>query len=135
MDTLKQIRQVAGWDVPATIFSDGYTTELQTILELSQVSLSAETSALSDLLTMSRSRLLVGSCHSSFSSWVSYLGQCPTLWQAGWADLYETIFTAEARTKICEGGFDPGQDMLELLRRNIQSFWSQTTLETTSRSI
>jgi hypothetical protein len=49
--------------------------------------------------------------------------------------LYEPIFTAEARTKICEGGFDPGQDMLELLRRNIQSFWSQPTLETTSRSI
>jgi hypothetical protein len=135
VETLKRIRQVAGWDVPATIFSDGYATELQAILELPQVSLSAETSALFDLLTMSRSRLLVGSCHSSFSSWASYLGQCPTLWQAGRADLYEPIFIAEARTKIYEGGFDPSQDMPELLRRNIQSFGSQPALETTSKSI
>jgi hypothetical protein len=135
IDTLKRIRQVAGWDVPATIFSDGYATELQAILELPQVSLSEETSALSDLLTMSRSRLLVGSCHSSFSSWASYLGQCPTLWQAGRADLYEPIFTAEARAKIYEGGFDPSQDMPELLQRNIQSFWSQPALEAISGSI
>jgi hypothetical protein len=134
VDTLKTIRQVAGWDVPTTIFSDGYSTELQEILELPQVSLSAETSALSDLLTMSRSRLLLGSCHSSFSSWASYLGQCPTLWQAGRADLYAPIFTDEARTIIYEGGFDPSRDMPELLCRNILSFWSKPVLKTTSGS-
>jgi hypothetical protein len=118
---LNAIRKYAGDDLPATIFSDGYAEELSEILELPNVSMSPETSALSDMLTMSRSKLLIGSAHSSFSAWASYLGQCPTIWSSERYQLYESIFTPEVREKVYEGGFDPldGADMPSLLKENL----------------
>jgi hypothetical protein len=131
IETLNRVRERAGWMVPATIFSDGYEAELTDILSLPNVSLSSETSAISDLLNMSRSKLLIASCHSSFSSWASYLGQCPTLWQAGRSDLYEPIFTFETRRQVYEGGFDPDQLLPDLLCENIRNLWpAQSPIQT-----
>lgn len=121
VDVLMAIRAEIGEDIPATVFSDGYPEELQDILLLPNVTLSAETSALSDLITMSRSRLLIASAHSSFSAWASYLGQCPTIWQPERYHLYEPIFTKELKERVYEGGFDPRSTagMPELLRQNL----------------
>lgn len=134
IDTLSKIRCVVDSNIPATIFSDGYEDELSEILELPNVSLSPETSALSDLLSMSRSKLLIASCHSSFSSWASYLGQCPTIWQAGRFDLYEPIFSQQVRDHIYEGGFDPlCENIPMLLQKNVKDLWpslSQRALHT-----
>jgi Glycosyl transferase family 11 len=118
---LKKIRQELGGDVPATIFSDGYPEELKDILSMPNVSMSPETSALSDMITMSRSKLLIGSSHSSFSAWSSYLGQCPTIWQSDRHHLYEPIFLPDLKEHIFEGSIDPfAQDELPtLLRENL----------------
>jgi hypothetical protein len=121
IDVLKAVREQAGENVSATIFSDGYPEELEDILRLPNVSLSTETSALSDMITMSRSSLLIGSSHSSFSAWSSYLGQCPTIWHSDRAHLYQPIFPKELKEQVYEGGFDPLTDtgMPDLLRKNI----------------
>jgi hypothetical protein len=76
---INAIREIADYDVPVTIFSDGYDYELSELLELSQVSRASDASALSDMLTLSRSKLLITSSGSTFSYWASYLGQCPTI--------------------------------------------------------
>jgi hypothetical protein len=70
---------------------------------------------------MSRSRLLVGSAHSSFSAWASYLGQCPTIWQSERYHLYEPIFTGELAKRVYEGGFNPRSTagMPDLLNANL----------------
>lgn len=122
INVLKAVREKVGENVSATIFSDGYPAELDDILQLPNVSLSTETSALSDMITMSRSSLLIGSSHSSFSAWSSYLGQCPTIWHSDRAHLYEPIFPRELKEQIYEGGFDPlSQDeMPNLLKENIR---------------
>jgi hypothetical protein len=122
INVLKSVREQAGENVPATIFSDGYPEELADILRLPNVSLSTETSALSDLITMSRSSLLIGSSHSSFSAWSSYLGQCPTIWNSNRAHLYEPIFPVELKEKVYEGGFDPLSEARtpEILKENIR---------------
>jgi hypothetical protein len=121
IDVLSAIRAEVGENIPATVFSDGYPEELEDILALPDVSLSTETSALSDLITMSRSGLLIASSHSSFSAWASYLGQCPTIWQPERYHLYEPIFTKELRERIYEGGFDPRSTggMPDLLKQNL----------------
>jgi Glycosyl transferase family 11 len=121
IDVLKSIRNLVGYDIPATVFSDGYPEELQEMLVLPNVTISPETSAISDLITMSRSELLIASSHSSFSAWASYLAQCPTVWYSERAKLYEPIFSGEIQKKVFEGGFDPnsGQPLPELLCQNI----------------
>jgi hypothetical protein len=108
--TLEQIRQHVGFSVPATVFSDGYPEELGEILSLPNVAMSPETSAISDLITMSRSKVLIGSSHSSFSAWASYLGQCPTIWHSARHHLYEPIFTPEVRNLVYEGSLNPFTD-------------------------
>lgn len=107
---LKKIRQKIGTDTPAVVFSDGYPEELSDILSMPNVKISPETSALSDMITMSRSKILVGSSHSSFSAWASYLGQCPTIWHSDRHHLYEPIFTPDLKKYVFEGSLDPFTD-------------------------
>jgi Glycosyl transferase family 11 len=119
IDSLLVIRKVLGSDVPATVFSDGFSDEIAEILKLPNVSLSGTTCALSDMITMSRCKLLIGSAHSSFSAWASYLGQCPTIWPSERAFLYKPIFTGTAKMLIYEGGFDPFSTIPDLLKSNL----------------
>jgi hypothetical protein len=121
VETLTAVRKIIGADVPATIFSDGYSSEIQAVLQLSNVSLSNETCALSDMITMSRSKLLIASAHSSFSAWASYLAQCPTLWPSERASLYKPIFTGEVANSTYEGGFDSSISIPHLLESNLLS--------------
>jgi Glycosyl transferase family 11 len=125
---LKKIRQEIGNDVPATIFSDGYPEELTDILSMPNVMISPETSALSDMITMSRSKVLIGSAHSSFSAWASYLGQCPTIWQSDRHHLYEPIFTPDVKKSVYEGSLDPFADgeLPTLLHKNLSQLFAVT---------
>ena len=125
IDTLKAIRIAAQQDVPAMVFSDGYPKELAPLLELPNVTLSTDNSAISDLITLSRCKLLIGSSHSSFSAWATYLGQCPTIWPANRAHLYEPILAEESRSKIYEGGLNPKEELPTLLYQNIKDRLSQ----------
>ncbi len=116
---LSTIREVAGYDVPATIFSDGHDDELSEILNLPNVSRPPAASALSDLLTLSRSKLLITSAGSTFSSWASYLGQCPTIWHP--AHFHSGVFPDGISQSVFEGGFDPeSMTAPDLLTRNIK---------------
>jgi hypothetical protein len=107
IDTLLAFRRVLGYEVVATVFSDGNKSELAEILKLPKVLLSSETSALSDLITMSRSKVLIASSGSSFSSWASYLGQCPTVWDARRSHLYQSVFPDDVKCNLYGEGFDP----------------------------
>lgn len=113
------IRGIAGYDVPVTIFSDGYDYELSELLKLPQVSRASPASALSDMLTLSRSKLLVASSGSTFSYWASYLGQCPTIWHP--AHFHAGVFPRDLSQNVFEGGFDPeSMPIADLLTRNIK---------------
>ncbi|MFH7024928.1 MAG: alpha-1,2-fucosyltransferase [Heteroscytonema crispum UTEX LB 1556] len=113
------IREIAGYDVPVTIFSDGYNRELWELLQLPKVSRASAASALSDILTLSKSKLLITSSGSTFSSWASYLGQCPTIWHP--AHFHAGVFPRDISQNVFEGGFDPkSMQMPDLLTRNIK---------------
>lgn len=119
------VREIAGYDVPATIFSDGYDYELSELLKLSKVSRASTASALSDILTLSRSKLLITSSGSTFSSWASYLGQCPTIWHP--AHLHAGVFPPDISQKVFEGGFDPESMQISyLLTQNIKSAFERS---------
>jgi hypothetical protein len=114
------VRKMAGYDVPVTLFSDGHNSELSELLNLPQVSRSPCDSALSDMLTLSRSKLLITSSGSTFSGWASYLGQCPTIWHP--AHFHAGVFPHNISQTVFEGGFDPESRIVpELLINNIRS--------------
>lgn len=119
---ISTIREIAGYDVPVTLVSDGHDNELEELLKLSQVSRSPSASALSDMLTLSRSKLLITSSGSTFSSWASYLGQCPTIWHP--AHFHAGVFSYDISRTVFEGGFDPeSMTVPDLLIHNIKEIF------------
>jgi hypothetical protein len=124
ISALKTIRKRAGRDIPAMIFSDGRPAELSPILQLPNVSLSPETSALSDMLTLSRSKLIIGTAHSSFSAWAAYLSQCPSIWDGKRSHLYESILSIEKQQRIYQGGLHTHEPLPDLLAKNIDHVFS-----------
>ncbi len=82
IDALQAVREKAGNNVPAFVFSDGTDADLEGLLALTGVRRVDYGSGLGDMLGLSRSRLLIAS-GSTFSMWGSYLGQVPTLWHPG----------------------------------------------------
>lgn len=120
IDVIERIRKLVGKTVPATVFSDGYNHELTDLLKLPQVIISPKASAISDMLTLSKSKLLITSAGSTFSGFASYLGNCPTIWHPD--HFHSGVFSEEISKTTFEGGFDP--EILEippLLERNIIS--------------
>ncbi len=82
IEALVAVREKAGYDVPAFVFSDGTEEELSALVSLPGVNRVEYGSGLGDMFGLSRSRLLIAS-GSTFSMWGSYLGQVPTLWHPG----------------------------------------------------
>ncbi|MGC1396745.1 MAG: alpha-1,2-fucosyltransferase [Coleofasciculaceae cyanobacterium] len=122
INVLSVIRKIAGYTIPVTIFSDGYDQELSELLSLPEVHRPLSSSALSDLFTMSRSKLLIASSRSTFSAWASYLGQCPTVWHPAHFD--SGVFSTEVSKTIFEGGFEPEfMPVPDLLINNIKSIF------------
>ena len=77
---IKKIRLIT--DLPVYIFSDGSDEDLADILKLDNCKRAYFGSAISDMIALSRSRLLIAS-GSTFSMWASFLGQTPTIWFPG----------------------------------------------------
>ncbi|MEI6358698.1 MAG: hypothetical protein WCO50_00040 [Synechococcus sp. ELA619] len=75
METLQAVRDFAGEPVPALVVSDGSEQQLRPLLDLPAVRLVRPTTAIIDLIVLSRTRLLLGSGSSSFSAWAAFLGQ------------------------------------------------------------
>ncbi|MDZ8188201.1 MAG: alpha-1,2-fucosyltransferase [Nostoc sp. ChiSLP02] len=119
------IRAIAGYDVPVTIFSDGRDRELSELLTLSQISRASTASALSDMLTLSQSKVLITSSGSTFSYWASYLGKCPTIWHP--AHFHAGVFSADVSQTVFEGGFDPeSMQPPDLLVHNMKSAFNNS---------
>ena len=77
---IKKIRLTS--DMPIYIFSDAADKELQAVLAINNCKRVYSGSAISDLIALSRCKVLVSSA-STFSMWASFLGQMPTIWFPG----------------------------------------------------
>src|SRR3989338_1286060 len=114
VNTLKRIRAEQGRNVPAYVCSDGRYEELKELLDLPNVTWIKTGSAIGDILTLSKSKLFLSS-QSSFSGWISYFGQMPTLCYPGRLLGYNLVNKAG----IYE--FDPKNEFSTLEFQNILS--------------
>ena len=69
-------------NLPIYIFSDGNDEDLQEILQLKNCKREFFDSAISDMIALSKCKVLVSSS-STFSMWACFLGQMPTIWFPG----------------------------------------------------
>lgn len=81
-NVIENIRKTIGKEIRVNIFSDGTDEELGKILNLPNTHRCFYGSAISDLLALSESPVLIASA-STFSMWASYLGRMPTIWFPG----------------------------------------------------
>lgn len=81
--SLKRIRDTIGYPARALVVSDGTREELRPLLDLDNVEFVRPGCAISDLLILARSQILLASGGSSFSAWASFLGQMPTISHPG----------------------------------------------------
>lgn len=79
---INKLKQKFGNNIHFKIFSDGSIDELSQVLSIENVRLVQGGNALSDLISLSRSKLIISS-NSTFSLWASYLGRCHTIWFPG----------------------------------------------------
>ena len=79
VNILKQIRTKFS-NYPIRIFSDGNYKEFKWAIEDFNAYHVKSKSAISDILDMSRSNLLIGTANSTYSAWASFLGRMPVLW-------------------------------------------------------
>jgi hypothetical protein len=83
IEALRRVRDLAGAAVPAIVVSDGTQSQLQPLLDEPNVRFGRPGSAISDLLTLASSDVLIGSGGSSFSAWASFLSGAPTITHRG----------------------------------------------------
>jgi hypothetical protein len=81
--SVRAIRDMIGFPATAYVVSDGTPEDLHELLGLPNMILVRPGCAISDLLTLARCRVLIGSGGSSFSAWASFLGQMPTISHPG----------------------------------------------------
>lgn len=70
---LRGVREIAGKDVPATVFTDGREDDVRPLLSMGSVSLAASNRDIVDMLLLSRSKLLITSRASTYSNWAAFL--------------------------------------------------------------
>lgn len=67
-------------EFPIKVFSDAHREELDELSRLRSLEIMPKAPAVADLISLSRSSILVGTSKSTFSLWASFLGQQPTVW-------------------------------------------------------
>ncbi len=77
---IKNIRGIMGSPLAIRVFSDAREGELAELLSLGDVSLAPKNPSIVDILLLARSRLLITTGSSSFSSWAAFLGGMPAVW-------------------------------------------------------
>jgi len=110
---LTLLRQHYGSDVNAYIVSDGTRQQLKELLSLPNVAFVRPASAISDLLVISKAKVLFASGSSSFSAWGSFLGQMPCISHPG-QDMSEWKIEPQKEQYI--GEFDPGLPNVDVIR-------------------
>jgi Glycosyl transferase family 11 len=73
IEMINGIRRMAGHELPVTIFSDGHRHELPALFQLPDVTLAEGNRDIVDLILLSKSKIIVASAGSTFSTWAGFL--------------------------------------------------------------
>lgn len=80
INVVNLLRKKLSNNLKVFIFTDVNNNQIRELMSLPNVKRIDYKTSIADLLSMTKSKIFVGSKHSTFSHWVSYLGQMPTIW-------------------------------------------------------
>lgn len=112
--TLELIRQAIGKPVRAFVVSDGTREQLKPLLELENVTFVRPGAAISDLLVLSRARVLLTPGASSFAAWACFLGRMPSASHPGQP---LSVWGLESPSGLFTGELNPARPAKEFLRQ------------------
>lgn len=112
-DIICRIRKIHGSDLDASVFTDGYKKEFQTLFSLPNISLVEGNSDMVDLLLLSKSKVIIVSAGSTFGYWAGFLSDSPIILHPG--HIHQPI---RGNSSTYEG---PMNEQDELLVRSIKS--------------
>ena len=99
--SIQTLRKISGEQWPVTVFSNGKPSELKPLLEMENVACAAPASAIIDLLTLAKSRVIVTSASSTFGYWSGFLSEAPIILHPD--HMYGSIRSAADNAKYFEG--------------------------------
>ncbi len=111
LSLIKKLKQYT--NLPIYIFSDTYCEDLLDIIELENCKYISTGSAISDMIALSKSKLLLTS-GSTFSMWSSFLGQSHTIWFPG--QMRQTLMLSK---NIYEGEVDYNENIPSLILNSL----------------
>lgn len=124
INSINAIRKYINKEIEVQVFSDGTEEELETVLQLNHVKLVATKYDITDLLLMSKSKLLITSAGSSFSYWAGFLSE-------GAVIIHYDHIHAPHRDKISNAKFYEGAmigensaNWADLLKQNLKNFFN-----------
>lgn len=112
LETVRIIRRQCGFQVPVVVVSDGTTKELADLLSMPEVRFVRPGCAISDLIILSRSKILLASGGSSFSAWAAFLGKMPVV---TWPGQTLDRFGLKHEKRAFIGSFNPSKPSGEFL--------------------
>jgi len=116
VETIRSIRQMSRTELPVSIFTDGYKTEIEAILKLDNITIIEGNNDIIDLLLLSKSKIIVTSAGGTFSYWAGFLSEAPIIMHPD--HIHHPIRSKETLKEVYEGRMNEDD---ELLVRYIQS--------------
>jgi len=116
VDIIKNIREIAGENLPVTIFTDGYRHEFTQLFDLPAVSIAENNPDIADMVLLSKSKIIVTSAGSTFSYWSGFLSEAVLIMHPD--HLHASIRPGYMMDKLYEGPFDKNN---ALLLKNIKT--------------
>lgn len=116
VEVINQIRKVHGSEMPVSIFSDGYESEFDELQMLGNVQFVKNKADILDLITLSKSKIIVTSAGSTFSYWAGFLADCPLIIHPD--HIHSSIRPLSMTHEVYEGPFDLND---KLLVKNIKA--------------
>ena len=117
IEMIRTTRSVSVRNLPVRVFTDGHPSELKELFELPETSLVKGNTDMTDLLLMSKSKVIITSAGSTFSYWAGFLSEAVLIMHH--AHIYASIRPPEINKRIYEGAMVPG-GMDQLLLNNLQ---------------
>jgi Glycosyl transferase family 11 len=116
IEMINGIRKMAGRELPVIIFTDGHQHELPALFQLPGITLAEGNRDIVDLILLSKSKIIVASAGSTFSTWAGFLSAAALILHPD--HIHASVRPAAFNEKFYEGALRPSATEA-LLQQNI----------------
>jgi hypothetical protein len=115
IEMILAIRKIHGSCLPVSVFTDGRKEELKKLFQLANIYMVERNNDLTDLLLLSKSKIIITSAGSTFSYWAAFLSEAMVIMHPTYERI--KIRPEKMKEKVYEGALHQGhQRILDAVR-------------------